>query len=170
MERAGGFDSGGVPDADSCAWVCRLAHIAGRPDAYLRGIRFIRRCLQADGGVATYDSPVAIRAFLGSPAGIAAGLVLFPCLRHRRGGLAATRSQAIRRYVIFLRKAQQPDGSWRAYWWTDAAYATWLAADAVRSWGAPVDLSPLERTATWAVDAPDEESPFGDCVPHFSDR
>lgn len=154
-----GYSAHTPPDADSTAWVCRLAHLVGRVDAYSRGIRFIKRCLHGNGGVATYDSPVAIRQFLGSPpislrgwcsphVCVTAGAALLPDVAN------------LRPVREFLRNSQERGGNWHAYWWCDSEYATSLAVEAIRAWRTTEDLARIEHAANWAAKSIQEASPF----------
>lgn len=154
-----GYSATTPPDADSTAWVSRLALIAGRPDACERGLRFLKRCLHSSGGVATYDSPVAIRRFLGDPPISLRGW----CSPHVCVTAAVSWLAEISRYPLvrqFLRDAQQPAGNWQAYWWPDPSYATWLAVEAMRHWGDAEDRSRVARAAQWAADAVEDEGPW----------
>jgi hypothetical protein len=54
------------------------------------------------------------------------------------------------RTVEFLRATQLIDGSWPSYWWCDDAYATALAARALRAQGDTGDRRRLGRAVAWA--------------------
>lgn len=154
-----GYSATTPPDADSTAWVSRLANFAGRPDIAAHGIRFLKRCLHANGGVATYDSPIAIRRFLGDPPVSLRGW----CSPHVCVTAAVSWLPAISCYPQvrqFLRDTQQPAGNWQAYWWPDSAYATSLAVEAMRHWGDPDDEHRVALAAQWAANATAEDSPW----------
>jgi hypothetical protein len=150
--RAGGwgYNAWTPCDADSTAWALHLADRlgVGEGDRAARGHAFLARHLGADGGVATYAEEAPIRGFTGiGPERSFAGW----CGSHTCVTAAVAISPRYRdRLVGFLRAAQRPDGSWPSYWWCDDAYATALAARALRAKRDAGDRGRLRRAVEWA--------------------
>ena len=150
--RAGGwaYNAWTPCDADSTAWALHLADRLGEGDGEraARGHAFLVRHLRSDGGVATYADEAPIRGFTGiGPETSFAGW----CGSHICVTAAVASSARYRaRLLGFLRAGQRTDGSWPSYWWCDDAYATALAAQALREHGDPGDGDRVRRAVEWS--------------------
>ena len=136
-----------APDADTTTWTLRLAEAigAGRTEALRLARRFLQQHCASDGGIGTYAPLVcpdqeleAIKGWTAVHDDVTAAAASLP------GAIGAG---ARRR----LRSSQQKDGSWRAYWWSDDAYATALAAEALASRGISSDGPRVAAAVDWAL-------------------
>lgn len=158
-----GYNRWAIVDADSTTWALRLARAVGAgtsPPARSGRTELERHALD-DGGVTTYRADARFRpvaAELTAPDGATDGWC-----RTSHGCVSAGAAPVVgERALSFLRRTQRDDGSWRAYWWDDDAYATGLAAEALAGAG---DAARVAAAARWASRrlAPDggaDDSPF----------
>lgn len=132
------------PDADSTIWALRLAADLGLYESApaREALAFLRRHLQGDGGVATYLPD--LHSEWSNGAHINAGwFEAHACVTAAGAGLDGLGSAPLG----YLRRTQQPDGTWGGYWWDSIAYATALAAEALAATGHPEDAARVARAA-----------------------
>ena len=155
-----GYNATAPPDADSTAWVLRLAAARGvQTEAVHRARAFLAGHLLSDGGVTTYRASTPIRFGDRNLAeSEAAGW------RDAHACVAANAASFLgRRALDGLRRSQTPGGAWRAYWWQSDMFATALAAESLLTDPYPGDLSRVERAIAWAVaQDPDRDAPAFD--------
>lgn len=142
-----GYHEGVPSDADSTLWVLQLARTLGREGeaAARRGFGFLRRHVQPDGGLTTYEQEAPIRNYIH----IAPGLISFNGWCHSHlcvTAAAASLGEWRERLTPHLLSRQQPDGSWPSYWWFEDEYCTALALEAV---GEP---ERWQRAVNWGRD------------------
>lgn len=147
-----GFNIRVPADADSTVWVLRLAEALGfEPSSWRlqRALRFLERHTSPSGGVATYENSLLIRAFtrLGRDIAFTGWCMPHSCVTAAYAGLGFVQDG---RPAEFLRTRQQADGSWAGYWWTDHAYATALACEALSSISHPEHSACLARAGQWS--------------------
>ncbi len=126
------------PDLDDTGMVAALLQVAGAGERYQREINQALDWLVAlqsdDGGFAAFDAnntayylnciPFADHgALLDPPTEDVTGRVLMTLALQNR----AQDQQAINDCIDFLRRTQQPDGSWWGRWGTNYIYGTWSA-------------------------------------------
>jgi hypothetical protein len=147
-----GYHSKVPCDADSTLWALELARRVGAgPSWRVRRARaLLSRHVNERGGVATYANAGLIRLFTGL-----GGNVRFDgwCAPHVCvSALAASADLDERQRVLgFVRSSQSDDGSWSAYWWTDAEYSTAFAVRALLDSADVSDHARIERAAAWAA-------------------
>ncbi|MFI9202970.1 prenyltransferase/squalene oxidase repeat-containing protein [Streptomyces sp. NPDC053048] len=161
VARGWGYGPGAPPDADTTAWVLRLAEAVGgdKEPAAARGYAFLTRHVRPDGGVATYSRQDAGHFFDRHPVpgGWDGWYSSHICVTAAAAGLRALPERE--RLLRHLAARQRPDGSWQSYWWTDPEYATAFAyeafdgagraAEAARAWMAGrIGPDGAVRTAT----------------------
>ncbi|MBI4866026.1 MAG: terpene cyclase/mutase family protein [Candidatus Wallbacteria bacterium] len=139
-------------DADSTLWVLQLASRLGElqsPRAQ-RGLTFLRRHLQPDGGVATYlsdhRSEWSSRAHADPLPVNPAWYDGHTCVTAACAAFEPMGPEPLKA----LRRQQADDGSWKSYWWQSAAYCTAHAAEALACNGAVDDRDRVVRAAEWA--------------------
>jgi hypothetical protein len=114
-----------APDADSTAWVLRLARELGiTGEVVARGERFLRMH-RTDGGIATY-----LENALDFPSRSAGAGWFQP---HRCVTAAAL--PFVPSTAAWLESCQSGGGTWSGYWWLHDAYPTALAAEALLEQG-----------------------------------
>ncbi len=142
-----GYHSGVPADCDSTAWVCRLIERLGATSdaTYQEAMLFLSAAARANGGVPTYATDRDIRRFTGLSGGWSFEGWTSPhvCVSANVAALRGVpRRETIRQFV---RQSRQAWGAWEGYWWTQPAYPTMLACEALgvdelaRSW-AKADL------------------------------
>ncbi|MET4700188.1 hypothetical protein ABIE65_003227 [Constrictibacter sp. MBR-5] len=139
-----GWNHAEPADADSTAWAVRLAQRLGQADtsAASAGTAFLHAHIDDTGGVTTYRR-AQHGEWSGDRAVNAGWFASHACVTAAAAGLTALRP----RLRGYLETAQGDDGAWDGYWWADRAYATALAADALRE-DAP---EAARRAARWAA-------------------
>jgi hypothetical protein len=114
-----------APDADSTAWVLRLAReLNSVGEVITRGQRFLK-LHQVDGGVATYLD----EALDFTPRSAGAGWF------QPHGCVTAAALPFVPSAAAWLQSRQDATGAWSGYWWSHEAYPTALAAEALREQG-----------------------------------
>lgn len=144
-----GYNSDLPQDADSTLWGLELADAIGEggsPRA-VAAREVLARHLLADGSVATYiaAAETGLRRLLGDAdlRGMFAPHTCVTAAVARRDELAACVTPA-------LARAQDDDGRWRGYWWSDDEYTTALAVEALsRTEGTEFD-GRLSEARLWA--------------------
>lgn len=147
-----GYHDGVPGDGDSTLWALRLADRLGlggsrRVDD---GRLFLDRHV-TDDGVTTYADDRPIRAFLSLPDDLSFAGWCSPhvCVT------AAALPVLGRRVWPALRRSQEADGRWPAYWWLDDAYATGAVLEGVAEvlpdlvQSSDDDRRALQRAADW---------------------
>lgn len=144
-ERAGwGWNYLQPADADSTIWGLRLAADVEQLESApaQEAIAFLRRHMHGDGGVSTYLQD--IHSEWSGGAQINAGWFE----AHACVTAAAAQLNCLGPAPLdYLRRGQQPDGTWGGYWWESKAYATALAAEALAATGRPEDAARVARAA-----------------------
>jgi hypothetical protein len=156
-----GYNWSTPADADSTLWVCRLARALNAwPEACVQGMAFLNRCIQDNGGLATYPSSEAVRKFIGLPSAaslegwcsghvcVTAGAAVLPGI----GDLETVRA--------YLRRTQTEAGNWHGYWWGDSEYPTLLAVQALAAWGEDEDEPRIDAAAKWVAQCCPTSSAF----------
>jgi lanosterol synthase len=82
-----------------------------------------------------------------------------------RGPLRARVDRAIARGVRYVRRAQQPDGSWRGSWGINRTYAIFHAVRGLRAAGVPPTDPVLGRAGAWLARVQKRDGGWGE---HFS--
>ncbi|MEO9130729.1 MAG: hypothetical protein ABI240_05930 [Sphingomonas sp.] len=144
-ERIGwGWNFTQPADADSTAWVLRLAHKLDRSsdEPAQKALRFLRDHIDENGAVATYlqqghaarfPDRAINKGWYGDHPDVTAAVAALPDVG------ASSRA--------WLLHHQQDDGSWRGYWWKDAAYTTATAATALAEGARPEEAAAVSRAA-----------------------
>ena len=144
-----GFNDTLPVDADATAWGLLAAHALGE-DESARAVAardVLEQHRVAEGGLASYLHGAESR--LAETLGDVAMNALFGphvCVTAAAAGLDFTRDSL----APFLIGAQREDGSWRGFWWSDRAYATGLAAAALKRCALPEALAAAASAGRWA--------------------
>jgi hypothetical protein len=150
-------------DADSTAWVLRLAaalgHSASRAPATAR--LALERHILPGAGLTTYTEdacPGPGVPALASPDGSGDGWcrTVHACVT-AAAATVALNGEPLRES---LRRTQAADGSWAPYWWEDREYATALAAEALAATGRRGDRDRVDRAVAWVLRQPADSSAF----------
>lgn len=142
-----GFNGTAPPDADSTAWVLRLAaQLGSDATGIVAAHRFLALHLLACGGVTTYaaDTPLHLD-----------GAALDDSRREGWSGAHACVTANAARFMPaasteWLRRQQSAEGAWHAYWWSTDLLATALAAECLHLARSPDDAARIGHAADWA--------------------
>ena len=146
-----GFMPSYPADADSTACALRLAEAlpSRTPLRTWRARAFLARHQRANGGISTYLWPRRMVWHTGLRDRFEGWCSPHVCVSANAAQLTQFRGRP--RLLDFLRCTQQPNGSWRAYWWYDEQeYATALAVDALASSPDAEHQAAVRRAGDWA--------------------
>ncbi|ETK37209.1 squalene-hopene cyclase [Microbispora sp. ATCC PTA-5024] len=152
------FDNDGYPDIDDTAEVILALRRTGRADArpaIARGLRWMAGMASRDGGFAAFDADNT-RALCTRLPFCDFGAVIDPpsadVTAHVVEALAAeghARSPVVRRAVLWLLRAQEPDGSWFGRWGANHVYGTGAVLPALLAAGVRPGAACVRRGAAW---------------------
>ena len=145
-----GFSCVSPTDADSTVWGLRLANLVGASESAhaIAAYDLLRRHRHQNGGIATYLPDAAIVDFAElQPSAINAWCEPHPCVTAAAANLPEFRNDCLR----YLRTAQNADGRWDSYWWTDSEYSTGLATAAFARSDDPGDRVRLDAAVRWTM-------------------
>lgn len=166
------------PDVDDSAVILMSLHLAGRSDTacFRDGYAWTVGMQSRDGGYGAFDAdndnhafnelPFAdMKAQIDPPTEDLAGRLL-ELMGQTGASPEEPRLAAARR---FLRKTQQPDGSWWGRWGVNYIYGTWSALLGLRAVNAPADEDMLARGASWLKSVQNEDGGFGETCASYKD-
>jgi len=155
------YENAHYPDVDDTAVVGMLLHRNGDPahaDSIARAREWVLGMQSANGGWGAFDAdnthhylnhiPFADHGALLDPptADVTARCVSFLA----QTGMEAT-EPAMARAIEYLRRDQQPDGSWFGRWGTNYIYGTWSVLCALNAAGLPHHDPAIRRAADWLL-------------------
>ncbi len=167
------------PDVDDTAVVGMLLHRAGDPahaPSIERAREWILGMQSRNGGWGAFDAdnthhflnhiPFADHGALLDPptADVTARCVSFLAQLNHPGDAAA-----IDRAVEYLRREQEPDGSWFGRWGTNYIYGTWSVLCALNAAGLPHDDPMIRRAAGWLLAKQRDDGGWGEDEESYGD-
>jgi squalene-hopene/tetraprenyl-beta-curcumene cyclase len=172
------------PDTDDTMMVLmalRFAPCSGASEDKLRKI--FERALPwllsfqcRDGGWAAFDKDVT-RRWLESIPFADHNAILDPSCSDLTGRMLELlgyldfdqRHPAVERALAYLRRTQEPDGSWYGRWGVNYIYGTWQVLRGVRSVGAPMDQPWIERARDWLESCQNQDGGWGESPQSYED-
>jgi squalene-hopene/tetraprenyl-beta-curcumene cyclase len=160
------------PDVDDTAVVGMLLHRNGDPahiDAIERARGWIIGMQSRDGGWGAFDAdnthshlnhiPFADHGALLDPptADVTARCVSFLAQLGRAEDRAA-----VARGLAWLRREQEPDGSWFGRWGTNYIYGTWSVLCALNAAGVPASDTAVRRAVAWLISVQRPDGGWGE--------
>lgn len=139
-------------DADTTAWVLRLADVLGESRSLTarRARAFLGRHVASDGGLSTYSTDGPIRHFTGLSRDVSFRGWCQPHVSVTAAAITGLAGETEARALGYLRENQRSDGSWRSYWWGNPEFPTALAAQALARTGTAADQDRVETAVQWA--------------------
>jgi squalene-hopene/tetraprenyl-beta-curcumene cyclase len=177
------FENESYPDVDdSAVAVMALAKLqpADQPEvmeAMLRGYRWVLAMQGSDGGWGAYDKdnnriilnhiPFADhRALLDPSTADLAGRCL-----EMLGTLGLDRTHpAARPALEFLKREQEPDGSWYGRWGVNYIYGTWSVLAGLRAIGEDMSAPYVRRAVAWLESRQNPDGGWGESCLSYADR
>jgi squalene-hopene/tetraprenyl-beta-curcumene cyclase len=177
------FENEWYPDVDdSAVAIMALAkvelpdHVA-QMESIRRGYRWVMAMQSSDGGWGAYDVdnnhmvfnliPFADhRALLDPPTEDVTGrcLEMLGILGFDRAHPAASRA------IAFLKKKQQPDGSWYGRWGVNYIYGTWSVLAGLRSIGEDMSAPYVQRAVKWLESRQNPDGGWGESCRSYEDQ
>ncbi|MCO6009769.1 squalene--hopene cyclase [Actinoallomurus purpureus] len=173
------FDNDGYPDTDDTAEVVlalrRVAHPDVRP-AVDRGLRWMAGMASRDGGFAAFDADNTrelctrlpfcdFGAVIDPPsADVTAHVVEALAHEHPRGA-----GDVLRRAVVWLLRAQEPDGSWFGRWGANHVYGTGAVLPALVAAGVRPDRPCVRRAVAWLERHQNDDGGWGEDLRSYRD-
>ncbi len=172
------FDNDGYPDVDDTAEaVLALRRVAlGRHGATARAIDWLLGMQSKDGGWAAFDADNTRRLVTRLPF-CDFGEVIDPpsadVTAHTVEALAAAglgESTAVRRGVVWLLRAQEPDGSWFGRWGANYVYGTGAVVPALIAAGVRPGKPVIRRAVSWLIAHQNTDGGWGEDLRSYADR
>jgi squalene-hopene/tetraprenyl-beta-curcumene cyclase len=172
------FDNDGYPDTDDTAEVVlalrRVRHPDARP-AIDRAVRWMAGMASRDGGFAAFDADNTRELCTRLPF-CDFGAVIDPpsadVTAHVVEALAAegqAASRVARRAVLWLLKAQEPDGSWFGRWGANHVYGTGAVLPALVAAGVRPGAPCVRRAVTWLSRHQNADGGWGEDLRSYAD-
>ncbi len=175
------FDNDTYPDIDDTAEVVlALRRVTGpgthaRAGAVDRGLRWITGMQSRDGGWAAFDADNTSQLPTKLPF-CDFGAVIDPpsadVTAHVVEALAAegqAGSRAVRRGVVWLLKAQEPDGSWFGRWGANYVYGTGAVVPALIAAGVKPEKPAIRRAVAWLESHQNPDGGWGEDLRSYDD-
>jgi squalene-hopene/tetraprenyl-beta-curcumene cyclase len=171
------FDNDVYPDTDDTAEVVlalRRANVPGR-DAIERGLRWLTGMQSADGGWGAFDADNT-RKLVNKLPFCDFGAVIDPpsadVTAHIVEALAAegrAAEPAARRGVVWLLRAQEPDGSWFGRWGANYIYGTGAVVPALIAAGVKPSRPAIRRAVAWLEEHQNPDGGWGEDLRSYDD-
>ncbi|MDA0637492.1 squalene--hopene cyclase [Nonomuraea sp. MCN248] len=171
------FDNDLYPDVDDTAEVVLALRRTGRPDAraaIARGVRWMTGMASRDGGFAAFDAdntrtlctrlPFCDFGAVIDPPSADVTAHAVEALAHERPG-----SPELRRAVLWLLKAQEPDGSWFGRWGANHVYGTGAVVPALVAAGVRREAACVRRAVAWLESHQNRDGGWGEDLRSYTD-
>ena len=172
------FDNDGYPDVDDTAEAILALRRVPRPggDAAIgRAIRWMVGMASRDGGFGAFDAdntrvlctklPFCDFGAVIDPPSADVTAHVVEALAHE--GLTGT--DVLRRAVVWLLKAQEPDGSWFGRWGANYVYGTGAVLPALIAAGVRPEKPPIRRAVGWLERQQNEDGGWGEDLRSYDD-
>jgi squalene-hopene/tetraprenyl-beta-curcumene cyclase len=172
------FDNDGYPDIDDTAEVVlalrRIDHPGAGP-AIDRAMRWMTGMVSSDGGFGAFDADNTRELCTKLPF-CDFGAVIDPpsadVTAHVVEALAAqgmAREPVTKRAVVWLLKAQEPDGSWFGRWGANYVYGTGAVVPALVAAGVRREKPPIRRAVAWLEAHQNADGGWGEDLRSYDD-
>ena len=166
------YENAHYPDIDDSAVVVMALDRANggcHDDAIDRGLEWVEGMQSANGGWGAFDVD-NVHGYLNKIPFADHGALLDPptadvtarCLGMLSQLGYASDYPSVARGLDFLRRVQEPDGSWYGRWGTNYVYGTWSALNAFNAADEDLDAPHIRRAVTWLTDRQHEDGGWGE--------
>ncbi|HVU51712.1 MAG TPA: squalene--hopene cyclase [Polyangia bacterium] len=172
------------PDVDdTCMALMVLRRVRGavpeaaQGDALRRGLAWMLGMQNDDGGWASFDRgndkrwltevPFADHNAMIDPSTADITGRVLESLSHFPGYTAS--HPVVQRALAFLRRAQEPDGSWFGRWGVNHIYGTWQVLRGVRCIGEDLEAPYVRRGARWLAEHQNADGGWGETIASYDD-
>ncbi|MEV3921966.1 squalene--hopene cyclase [Actinomadura coerulea] len=173
------FDNDCYPDTDDTAEVVLALGRAGHPmaePAIERGVRWMAGMASRDGGFGAFDAdntralcrrlPFCDFGEVIDPPSADVTAHVVEAMSHR--GMAD--SQVVKRAVVWLLKAQEPDGSWFGRWGANHVYGTGSVVPALIAAGVRPGKPAIREAVAWLERHQRDDGGWGEDLRSYRDR
>ncbi|MEN6356966.1 MAG: squalene--hopene cyclase [Armatimonadota bacterium] len=173
------FANENYPDIDDTAMVLmalrKVGSIEGKDDAIRRGIAWLLGMQAKDGGWASFDVDNNKRVFNQIPFADH-NAMLDPSTSDITARIIEMlsffgfdkNSSAVRKAIDFLRREQEPDGSWYGRWGVNYIYGTWQAIRGLTRVGIDIHDPMIDRAADWLESVQHDDGGWGEtCCSYY---
>jgi squalene-hopene/tetraprenyl-beta-curcumene cyclase len=172
------FDNPVYPDTDDTAAVLMALHFAGRgrDPGFKKAVRWLEAMQNPDGGWGAFDRGVACEIFENIPWADHNAL-LDPSTVDLSGRIIEafgyigrrTDDPMVARAIDFLKRSQEPDGSWYGRWGVNYIYGTWQVLVGLRAVGQDMSEAWVRRAADWLVRVQNPDGGWGESCRSYDD-
>lgn len=170
------------PDIDDTAMVLmglrRVADVPGKEDACRRALTWLLGMQGSDGGWASFDVdncksvfnniPFADHNAMLDPSTSDITARILEMLSYHA---FSPESRVAQRAIEFLRREQEPDGSWFGRWGVNYIYGTWQALRGLDRIGVPHDDPMMRRGAEWLKSVQNDDGGWGEsCFSYYDSK
>jgi len=176
------FANDWYPDTDDTAVILMVLKRLPLPDerakwhAIARGLNWTLGMQSRDGGWAAFDTDNVKEIFNQIPFADMEAMLDKPTadLTGRHLELMGefgydTQMRKVRRAIDFIRRAQEPDGSWWGRWGVNYIYGTWSVLCGLRSIGEDLRAPYVRRAVQWLKDHQNEDGGWGETCMSYAD-
>ncbi|MDR3534973.1 MAG: squalene--hopene cyclase [Acetobacteraceae bacterium] len=173
------YENAHYPDVDDTAVVGMLLHRSGdgaHDAAIARAREWIAGMQSSDGGWGAFD-PENTHLHLNHIPFADHGALLDPptadvtarCVSFLAQIGAAAGDPVIARALAYLRREQEPDGSWFGRWGTNYIYGTWSVLCALNAAGIPPEDPMVRKAVAWLVSVQRKDGGWGEDEESYAD-
>jgi squalene-hopene/tetraprenyl-beta-curcumene cyclase len=173
------YENPHYPDVDDTAVVGLLLHRNGDPahtESIERAREWVVGMQSSDGGWGAFE-PENTHAYLNHIPFADHGALLDPPTSDVSARCVSFLAQigmpqddpVMRRAVAWLRREQEPDGSWFGRWGTNYIYGTWSVLCALNAAGLPHDDPTMQRAVAWLVSVQRDDGGWGEDEETYAD-
>lgn len=172
------FNNVYYPDADDTMMVLMALHRMGRraEPVFARALKWLLSFQCRDGGWAAFDKDVTQRWLQDVPFADHNAILDPSCsdLTGRTLELLGAigydpQSRRVRRAVGYLRRTQEPDGSWYGRWGVNYIYGTWQVLRGLRAIGEDLSQDWIVRARIWLESCQNDDGGWGETCASYDD-
>ncbi|HWP34251.1 MAG TPA: squalene--hopene cyclase [Thermodesulfobacteriota bacterium] len=177
------FENDFYPDTDDTAVAVMALVRAARPETNLerlvvaRGFRWLLAMQSSDGGFGAFDVDNTRVVFNQIPFADHGALLDPPtadvtarCVEAMGVLGYGPDFPPAARALAFLKRQQEPDGSWYGRWGVNYLYGTWSVLAGLRAIGEPADQPAVRRAVAWLLAHQNADGGFGESCRSYEDR